>query len=124
MGFLANLVKVFPSLKTRPLYLTGESYAGTYIVSLRSCYPPPKLNRVIQPYITKTYFGMENPPVNLKKIAIGDGSIGSQIEIISMPAVRLFANRTGRISLTIFVAACHRNVPTAYRIRCRCIQLL
>ena len=32
MGFLSNLVKVFPSLKTRPLYLTGESYAGTYIV--------------------------------------------------------------------------------------------
>lgn len=33
MGFLENLVKVFPSLATRPLYLTGESYAGTYIVS-------------------------------------------------------------------------------------------
>ena len=33
MGFLANLVKVFPSLASRPLYLTGESYAGTYIVS-------------------------------------------------------------------------------------------
>lgn len=32
MSFLANLVKVFPSLKTRPLHLTGESYAGTYIV--------------------------------------------------------------------------------------------
>ena len=36
MGFLANLVKVFPSLATRPLYLTGESYAGTYIVSVLS----------------------------------------------------------------------------------------
>jgi hypothetical protein len=33
VGFLANLVKVFPSLATRPLYVTGESYAGTYIVS-------------------------------------------------------------------------------------------
>lgn len=33
MGFLANLVKVFPALATRPLYLTGESYAGVYIVS-------------------------------------------------------------------------------------------
>ena len=32
MNFLANLVKVFPNLKTRPLHLTGESYAGTYIV--------------------------------------------------------------------------------------------
>ena len=33
MGFLSNLVKVFPSLATRPMHLTGESYAGTYIVS-------------------------------------------------------------------------------------------
>ena len=32
MGFLTNLVKVFPSLATRPLHVTGESYAGTYIV--------------------------------------------------------------------------------------------
>ena len=32
MGFLENFVKVFPNLATRPLYLTGESYAGTYIV--------------------------------------------------------------------------------------------
>ena len=34
MNFLANLVKIFPNLKTRPLHLTGESYAGTYIVSV------------------------------------------------------------------------------------------
>ena len=33
MGFLENLVKVFPNLATRPLHLTGESYAGMYIVS-------------------------------------------------------------------------------------------
>jgi len=32
MGFLANLVKVFPSLAMRPLHITGESYAGVYIV--------------------------------------------------------------------------------------------
>jgi carboxypeptidase C (cathepsin A) len=32
-NFVANLVKVFPSLAHRPLYLTGESYAGRYIVS-------------------------------------------------------------------------------------------
>jgi carboxypeptidase C (cathepsin A) len=32
-NFVANLVKVFPSLVHRPLYLTGESYAGRYIVS-------------------------------------------------------------------------------------------
>ncbi|KIM53415.1 hypothetical protein SCLCIDRAFT_31895 [Scleroderma citrinum Foug A] len=60
MGFLENFVKVFPQLAKRPLYLTGESYAGMYI-----------------PYITKAYFEMENPPVKLGKIAIGDGTIGS-----------------------------------------------
>lgn len=39
MGFLGNLVKVFPSLATRPLHITGESYAGQYIVRrfTRSC---------------------------------------------------------------------------------------
>jgi hypothetical protein len=36
LGFLSNLVKVFPSLARRPLYLTGESYAGMYIVSIFS----------------------------------------------------------------------------------------
>ncbi|KAJ7479829.1 alpha/beta-hydrolase [Mycena latifolia] len=58
--FLSNIVKIFPSLAKRPLHLTGESYAGTYI-----------------PYITKTIFSTPNPPVNLTKIAVGDGTLGS-----------------------------------------------
>ncbi|KAJ7210524.1 alpha beta-hydrolase [Mycena pura] len=58
MGFLANLVKVFPTLATRPLHLTGESYAGVYI-----------------PYIMKAYFSMAKPPVKIVKIAMGDASI-------------------------------------------------
>lgn len=33
MGFLGNLVKVFPALATRPLHITGESYSGVWIVS-------------------------------------------------------------------------------------------
>lgn len=33
MAFLGNLVKVFPGLASRPLHITGESYAGMYIVS-------------------------------------------------------------------------------------------
>lgn len=70
MGFLSNLVKVFPSLKTRPLHLTGESYAGTYI-----------------PYIAKAYFSMEDPPVNLSRIAIGDGAIGSGFEFEMLPVL-------------------------------------
>ncbi|KAH8075870.1 alpha/beta-hydrolase [Cristinia sonorae] len=72
MGFLANLVKVFPSLKTRPFYLTGESYAGTYI-----------------PYITKTYFGLTDPPVNLRKIAIGDGTLGSGFVFEQLPTMQV-----------------------------------
>ncbi|KAI0714404.1 alpha/beta-hydrolase [Cerioporus squamosus] len=72
LGFLENLVKVFPSLKTRPLYLTGESYAGTYI-----------------PYIMKTYFGMENPPVNIAAFAIGNGVIGSEAVYFNAPAITI-----------------------------------
>ncbi|TBU47608.1 alpha/beta-hydrolase [Dichomitus squalens] len=70
MGFLENLVKVFPSLAQRPLYLTGESYAGTYI-----------------PYIMKTYFGLENPPVNIVKFAIGDGTVGSTLTFEYVPTL-------------------------------------
>ncbi|KAG5715584.1 Vitellogenic carboxypeptidase [Termitomyces sp. T112] len=70
MGFLSNLVKVFPSLATRPLHLTGESYSGYYI-----------------PYIMKAYFGLENPPVNIAKIAIGDGSIASGQVFELLPAL-------------------------------------
>ncbi|KAH9855778.1 alpha/beta-hydrolase [Lenzites betulinus] len=70
MGFLSNLVKVFPSLKTRPLYLTGESYAGTYI-----------------PYIMKAYFGLTNPPVKIARFAIGDGTVGSGQVFELLPTV-------------------------------------
>ncbi|TDL15660.1 alpha/beta-hydrolase [Rickenella mellea] len=70
MAFLTNLVKVFPSLAIRPLYLTGESYAGTYI-----------------PYITKTYFSTSNPPVKLAKIAIGDGAIASGNVLQDLPVL-------------------------------------
>ncbi|KAJ7716754.1 Alpha/Beta hydrolase protein [Mycena metata] len=70
MGFLANLVKVFPTLATRPLHLTGESYAGMYI-----------------PYIMKAYFSMANPPVKIAKIAIGDGSIAADEVFELLPAL-------------------------------------
>ncbi|KAF8141830.1 Alpha/Beta hydrolase protein [Boletus edulis] len=70
MGFLENFVKVFPNLAERPLHLTGESYAGVYI-----------------PYITKAYFEMKNPPVNLARIAIGDGSIASGEAFNLLPVV-------------------------------------
>lgn len=70
MGFLGNFVKVFPSLATRPLYITGESYAGVYI-----------------PYIMKTYFSMSNPPVNLAGVGIGNGAITSGQVFELLPAL-------------------------------------
>ncbi|KAJ7108223.1 Alpha/Beta hydrolase protein [Mycena epipterygia] len=68
--FLSNIVKVFPSLAKRPLHLAGESYAGTYI-----------------PYITKTIFSTPNPPVNLKKMIVGDGTLGSEATYQDLPTV-------------------------------------
>ncbi|KAI5119135.1 hypothetical protein M0805_005741 [Coniferiporia weirii] len=70
LNFLRNLVKVFPSLATRPLLLTGESYAGTYI-----------------PYITKAIFSTPNPPVKLSKIAIGNGAMGAEPEYEELPTL-------------------------------------
>ncbi|KAF7350011.1 Carboxypeptidase [Mycena venus] len=70
VGFLSNLVKIFPSLATHPLYLMGESYAGTYIL-----------------YITKTIFSTANPPVTLRKIAVGDGALGSNAVFEELPTI-------------------------------------
>ncbi|KAJ7434538.1 alpha/beta-hydrolase [Mycena galericulata] len=70
VGFLSNIVKIFPQLATRPLYLMGESYAGTYI-----------------PYITKTIFSTPNPPVTLQKISVGDGTLGSTAVFEELPTL-------------------------------------
>ncbi|KAJ7112959.1 alpha/beta-hydrolase [Mycena epipterygia] len=68
--FLSNIVKIFPSLAKRPLHLAGESYAGTYI-----------------PYITKTIFSTPNPPVNLTKMIVGDGTLGSGATFENVPTI-------------------------------------
>jgi carboxypeptidase D len=78
-GFVSNLVKIFPSLASRPLYLTGESYAGTYIVRTileSSLGPHSHSDRNLQPYITKAYVSLAKPPTKLAKIAIGNGAMG------------------------------------------------
>ncbi|KIJ40943.1 hypothetical protein M422DRAFT_60536 [Sphaerobolus stellatus SS14] len=69
VGFLNNLGQVLPSLRTRPLYIIGESYAGKYI-----------------PYIMKSYFGLSDPPVRISKFAIGDGTI-STFEVYRLTSV-------------------------------------
>lgn len=43
-----------------------------------------------QPYITKAYFETPNPPVNLKAIAIGDGTIGAGEVFQLAPTVHAF----------------------------------
>ncbi|KAJ6574370.1 Alpha/Beta hydrolase protein [Mycena capillaripes] len=68
--FLSNIVKIFPSLAKRPLYLAGESYAGTYI-----------------PYIAKTIFSTPNPPVNLREMIVGDGTLGPVEVYNNLPTV-------------------------------------
>ena len=45
----------------------------------------------MQPYITKHIFQTRNPPVNLRKIAIGDGSLGSQAAVEHLPVVSCLA---------------------------------
>ncbi|KAJ6629342.1 alpha/beta-hydrolase [Mycena sp. CBHHK59/15] len=70
LGFLTNIVKIFPSLATRPLYLSGESCAGNWI-----------------PYITKAIFSTPNPPVTLKKMIVGDGTLGSLATFEELPTL-------------------------------------
>lgn len=111
MNFLSNLVKIFPSLKTRPLYLTGESYAGTYIVSTEHMLKGILVQAVLQPYITKAYFGMKNPPVNLAKIAIGDGSLNTVTELEQLPTVRFNDGAQSRPPLTLIA----RSSPSSRR---------
>ncbi|PVF95684.1 alpha/beta-hydrolase [Serendipita vermifera] len=60
VNFLSNLVKVFPSLRRRPLHLIGESYGGTWV-----------------PYIAKAIFAQAVSPVHLEKAVIGSGVLGN-----------------------------------------------
>ena len=54
--FFQKWLQEFPEFKGRPLYITGESYAGHYI-----------------PQIGNALFLLNSPDVNLKGLAIGNG---------------------------------------------------
>ena len=41
----------------------------------------------LQPYITKKYFEIDDPPVYLSRIAIGDGTLGSLETFMELPVV-------------------------------------
>ena len=53
------------------------SFHTTYLVHVTS----------FQPYITKKYFEMNDPPVYLSRIAIGNGGLGSFETITELPVV-------------------------------------
>ena len=78
LGFLSNLVKVFPSLSTRPLYLAGESYAGMYIVRLLLCihdvFKTHMFQRESQPYIAQAILSSPSP-VKLAGISLADATM-------------------------------------------------
>ncbi|KAF7350015.1 Alpha/beta-hydrolase [Mycena venus] len=57
VGFLSNLVKIFPSLATRPRYLMDESYARTYITRISLAHTHTRLMRHYQPYIIRGALG-------------------------------------------------------------------
>ena len=117
MGFLGNLVKVFPGLANRPLYISGESYAGTYIVR-QSVHRYLIVLTCLQPYILKAYFEETNPPVKIAKIAIGDGTIPDPIVNEQLPAVR-FQSTHAHLSFTAALVNRDRNIPSAHRLRPR-----
>ncbi|KAF7337172.1 Carboxypeptidase [Mycena venus] len=76
LGFLHGLVKVFPTLKTRPLHLVGESYAGRFI-----------------PYILKAYFGIDpaDRPVTFTngKIGCANPALSESSLFENIPVVRV-----------------------------------
>ena len=62
-----------------------------------------------QPYITKAYFGRPNPPVNLTRIAIGDGSLGTDTETEILPTVQCLHSRLEDGSLILSLCAAYRH---------------
>jgi len=59
-----------------------------YIVSITCLAHGLKLKPKPQPYITKHYFGLQNPPINLAKIAIGNGVLANVYVFAFLPTVR------------------------------------
>ncbi|KAF9431623.1 hypothetical protein BGZ76_011914 [Entomortierella beljakovae] len=66
VSFYRNFLKTFPELKSKKVYLTGESFAGRYI-----------------PYFAKHVLNFndkhKSDPINLKAVAIGNGLYGNFI---------------------------------------------
>jgi len=90
---LQTFLTRFPSLQGRPLYLTGESYAGIYI--------PTLARRILQ-----------NDPatdlkMNLKGFAVGDGCLGTETNVCG----ELGANSWLNEYFSILFLAGHGQLP-------------
>ena len=61
---------------------------------------PIDVSMTAQPYITKAIFSTPDPPVNLRKIAIGDGAMGSFAGYEEISTVCLFLVATGGVIIS------------------------
>lgn len=123
LNFLHNLVKIFPSMASRPLLLTGESYAGTYIVSslvqIRFDFASANDGSIaiylesplFHPWATgKSFQNRYRKRSNWFCVRDRDTSRGKHISVY-VPALYLMS-----IS---FLAESHRNLPTTDQLWCR-----
>ncbi|PPR04910.1 hypothetical protein CVT24_007154 [Panaeolus cyanescens] len=83
VGFMQQFLEVFPEMKMKNLYLTGESYAGTYI-----------------PYIANYIY--QHPgalDLNLQGMWISDPSISWDVVLQQIPALNFVKKYNGVFSL-------------------------
>eukprot|EP01022_Parablepharisma_sp_SALTPOND_P014482 TRINITY_DN1969_c1_g1_i2.p2 TRINITY_DN1969_c1_g1~~TRINITY_DN1969_c1_g1_i2.p2 ORF type:complete len:421 (-),score=35.97 TRINITY_DN1969_c1_g1_i2:1580-2842(-) len=81
--FLLKFVQVYPEYQGRPIYVTGQSYAGQYIPGIVG-------------YLARA----KNPLVNIKGAAIGNGIINLGLQVGTYP---MFGYENGLISFTTFL---------------------
>ena len=61
---ILSFLDKFPEFENRPLYLTGESYAGHYIPQLAALIVEHNTNGAFRHYINLTAIGLGNPSIN------------------------------------------------------------
>lgn len=76
--FLVEFFETYPTLKKRPLFITGESYAGHYI-----------------PVISAEIVKQKNSDINLVGVAIGNGWVDPFNQVLAYPE---FAYKNGLVN--------------------------
>ena len=130
MGFLTNLVKVFPNLQKRPLYLTGESYAGMYIVG-----PTPNTLDGIELNSRVSYRNLSSHtswrPISTRPIppfkSVRSLSVTDQylhLKYLSTCPLWVLLWYTWNLPDTMNLASNFANISSAYWIRSTSLQIL